>query len=416
MSVRAEDGRTTTRATVSLGSAARELGWQRRELEFAVQLGAVRSVGLGEPAPWGRLDASGSLPPAVPGASWQRRVLRAEIDRLAADPSARQMLRGRLRLVGTAEAAELLGISPGRFTRLARGGCVSPARFSVNRYRAVVWWYLAAELHEFAASEPGLGAPRAPERLRAMMRADVDWRGRNWRARRVGQLLAHSADPWSRAAVSAAVLSAEALAETVPAPAERAFLRELDPPLSPVRAVAPAVCAVVDTAVTADGRDEVIWHQIGLATALDDARVALRGSPQAAAVRQARDATSAARALPEPPTGPADPAQPHHAGSCREATPLGRRRGVSQLPPPGRRAVPPGTPAGRPGTAWEWLAHVAAARRARERGSLRRPAAPGKRGAVSAHERRPARLTHDDGGADLSPRWPGGAGGTTPPA
>ncbi|MFF5719124.1 DUF6397 family protein [Streptomyces buecherae] len=411
MTVRASETRTSVRAAVSLGSAARELGCPRRELEFAVQLGAVRSVGLGELALWGRPTVGRDQgAPAVPGASWQRRVLRSEVERLAADPCALRALRGRLRLVGTAQAAELLGISPGRFTRLARGGCVSPARFYVNRYRAIVWLYLAAELAEFAAGEPELSATRVPERLRAVMRTEADWRGRNWRARRVGQLLAHSSDPWSRAAVSAAVLSTDALAEAVPDPTERAYLRELDPPLSPVRAVAPAVCAVVDEVVTADDRDEVIWHQIGLATALEDARLTPPAAPPAIGEAAVLNSASERRAL--------SVARPALAST---RTGVDRRSDVCRAAP-SRRATPAGPPPARPGTAWEFLARAAAARRAREAESPRRVTAPAARAAVGPRERTPgphgpAAARRRPLGVDLSSRRPtGGAGGRVPPA
>lgn len=355
MTVRAWDaGSEVVGATVSLGSAARELGWQRKELEFAVQLGEVRSVGAGEMAPWNRPVMDGGPPePVTPGASWRRRVVRAEIDRLTADPCAAAALRARLRLVGTGEAAELMGISPGRFARLARAGCVCPARFYVNRYRAVVWLYLARELTEYVAAEPEVSARRTPDRLRAMMCTGADWRGRNWRVRRVGQLLAHSADPWARAAVSAAVLSTEALVETVPDPAERSYLRELDPPLSPVRAIAPTVREVVDEVLTADGRDEVIWHQIGLAMALEDARSAPRAPARAGAPPRPTDAVAGgvsptARATP---LAVATGAQPADARSNRVRPSSIRERTTPQV---------------LPGSVWEWLTHTATARRAKD--------------------------------------------------
>ncbi|MBB5937777.1 DUF6397 family protein [Streptomyces zagrosensis] len=385
MVVHAWDERAAAGATVSLGSAARELGWQRRELEFAVQLGEVRSVGGGEPAVWSRsTTACGPPGPAVPGASWRRRVIRAEIERLAADVCAAVALRSRLRLMGTAQAAELLGISPGRFTRLARGGCVSPARFYVNRYRAVVWLYLAVELAQFAAHQPGLSAARTPERLRAALRTGADWRGRNWRARRVGQLLTQSADPWERAAASAAVLSADALAETVPDPAERAYLRELDPPLSPVRAVAPAVRAAVDQVLTADDREEAIWHQIGLATALEDARLTRR-APRPA--------------LPAPvhPSGPTDHMAPR-ACVTRPALvePLGPiDRGALTGAGPKNAGQDPSAPHdgamaaahARPGAVWQWLSHTAATRSAQETTNSRQPQTTAVQRATRTRER-----------------------------
>ncbi len=353
MTVRAWQARTKARATVSLASAARELCWPRRKLELAVQLGVLRSVGLGELAPWGRPVASrGQRAPVVPGASWQRRVLRSEVERLAADPRALRESRGRLRLVGTAQAAELV---------------------------------------EFAAGEPQLSAACAPERLRAMMRTEADWRGRNWRARRVGQLLTHSSDPWSRAAVSAAVLSTDALADAVPDLAERAYLRELDPPLSPVRAVAPAVCAVVDEVVTADDRDEVIWHQIGLTTALEDARPAPPAAAPATGVAAAFRLTPKERGLPV--ARPA--ALASTAGRCG---PSGRR-------PSGRAVLPRDIPGPVPGEAGDGVGVPGARGRGPPRPGGRAPSTGD--GAGSARGRRHPR-------ADARPPWPGRNPGTHP--
>lgn len=384
-------------ATVSLGSAARELGWQRKELDLAVQLGEVRSVGAGETVPWRRPARSDHrCGPALPDASWRRRVSRAEVDLLVADPCAAEALRGRLRLVGTAEAADVLGISQGRFTRLARAGCVCPVRFSINRYHAVVWWYLAAELMAYAAAEPEVGAPRLPERLRSLLRTEADWRGRNWRVRRVGQLLAQSVDPWARAAVSAAVLDDEALGEAVPDPTERAYLREFDPPLSPVQPKAAALCEVVDRVTTADGRDEVIWHQIGLTTALEDVRMtrkALAAQPSAAhwpahqvpgsqapppigatIVPRAELADRAAATGVAKLPGVANPsgvASPPGAGTptVRDAQRKSPRTDPSHPHPTAATPEGPprqGAPQALPGSVWEWLTHTAVARRARE--------------------------------------------------
>ncbi|NEE44437.1 hypothetical protein G3M55_07410, partial [Streptomyces sp. SID8455] len=67
--------------------------------------------------------------------------------------------------------AALLGIAAARFTRLARAGCVSPVTFYLNRYRAVVWLYLADELASFAAREPELLAGRTPLGMRTMLEA-----------------------------------------------------------------------------------------------------------------------------------------------------------------------------------------------------------------------------------------------------
>ncbi|MFT2016263.1 DUF6397 family protein [Streptomyces sp. 796.1] len=420
MTVRAWGGDATAfGATVSIGSAARELGWQRKELDLAVQLGEVRSVGAGETVPWRRPARDDHRSgPALPGASWRRRVSRAEVDLLVADPCAAEALRGRLRLVGTAEAADVLSISPGRFTRLARAGCVCPVRFSINRYHAVVWWYLAVELVAYAAAEPEVSAPRLPERLRVLLRTEADWRGRNWRVRRVGQLLAQSADPWSRAAVSAAVLGDEALSEAVPDPAERAYLRELDPPLSPVQPKAAGLREVVDRVTTADGRDEVIWHQIGLTTALEDVRMTRkvpaapppathppahqipgRQGPHPTAATLAPRAELADRAAATGVarlSGVANP--PEVAATARDTRRESPR--TSPVHPHPAAATPQGpprqaTPQALPGSVWEWLTRTAVARRAREAPPV--PRGPRTRARPGHGERRPSGVSRPPG-------------------
>lgn len=146
--------------------AARELGLKPGEFEPAVQLGEVRTVASG------------------PGGV--RRVSAGEIERHAGGTSA---LRARLRVVGTAGAAELAGIGPDRFTRLARCGLLTPVRFFLNRYRVVVWYYLATDVAEFAACSPELLSSRLPAALRARAGAGDDGRGANWRRRRVRRLL-----------------------------------------------------------------------------------------------------------------------------------------------------------------------------------------------------------------------------------
>ncbi|GLP64224.1 hypothetical protein TUSST3_08440 [Streptomyces sp. TUS-ST3] len=106
--------------------AARELGLKRSEFDLAVHLGRIRTVP----------DEGGG----------GRHVPRSELDRLRATAGFPDALRQRLRLVGTTEGAEVMEIPVGRFTRLARLGLFSPVRFYLNRYRAVVWLYLADEL------------------------------------------------------------------------------------------------------------------------------------------------------------------------------------------------------------------------------------------------------------------------------
>lgn len=133
-SVRVRDGGTRDDELVGADRAARELVLMRGEFELAVELG---HVGVTTRGPLGR-----------------RRVARSEIDRLRSAEGFPERLRERVRTVGAARGAELMGISPGRFTRLARAGLLTPARFYLNRYRAVVWLYLVEELTVFAAAEP----------------------------------------------------------------------------------------------------------------------------------------------------------------------------------------------------------------------------------------------------------------------
>ena len=72
-----------------------------------------------------------------------------------------EALRERVKTVGTTEGAALMEVTTARFTRLARLGLVVPVKFYLNRYRAVVWLYLAEELRQFAA---GRGERPAAER------------------------------------------------------------------------------------------------------------------------------------------------------------------------------------------------------------------------------------------------------------
>lgn len=123
--------------------AAGELKLTRTEFARAVQLGIVRA---GPPAPGG-----------------SARYTRAELERVRSARGFPEALRERVETVAGAEAAgAVLGISPGRFTRLARCGHVGPVGYRINRYRAVVWLYLSAELREFARREAGCCAAAHP--------------------------------------------------------------------------------------------------------------------------------------------------------------------------------------------------------------------------------------------------------------
>jgi hypothetical protein len=246
------------RDSVAVGRAVRELGLKHREFELALELGEVRAETGPEP---GRL-----------------RVPRAELERLTDDPAAVDGLRGRLRLVGSAEGASLLGVAPGRFTRLARAGCLSPVRFTVNRYRAVVWLYLAHELSEFAGCRPELLTGRHPQELREALRAGVDRRGRNWRARRTRQLVRAANGPWERAAARAAVLGEAELRRAVPDSEERRRLQLLRPRLHTPRSESPVVRGIAAELGVAADEDEITWCRFLLAAELPEARAADDGA------------------------------------------------------------------------------------------------------------------------------------------
>ncbi|MFC7220640.1 DUF6397 family protein [Streptomyces polyrhachis] len=253
-------------AVVPLARAAVELGLKPRELEVAVQLGAVRSTA---------------------GAHGRRRVPWAEIDRVRSEAGYPEALRAQLRLVGTLEGARLLGIGAARFARLARAGCFAPMRFSVNRYRAVVWLYLAQELEEFAEREPELLRDCTPEGVRALVADGGDWRPRLWRERTVRWLLAGEAaqeDPWSRAAVQAAVLPDAEVAELVVDGAERARLAELRPESLTARSSSPEARLVAAAVLRAEQADEVLRYRVGLSLALSEARAADGLAPPSAAL------------------------------------------------------------------------------------------------------------------------------------
>ncbi|MEU8963591.1 DUF6397 family protein [Streptomyces sp. NPDC048491] len=229
------------------GVAARELELKRAEFELAVQLGHIRTV----PGP-GR---------------GHRRVTAREVVRLRAAEGFPEGLRERVRTVGTAEGAELLGIAPGRFTRLARAGRFAPVRCYLNRYRAVVWLYLADELVELALRRPELLGGRHPEPDR-----DQDWRPRNWRARRIAMLARQTDDQWELAAAVAGTLDSAHLAHIVPDPYERAHLRRLCPETFRVHPESPTARGVIDALVLADEPDEIDWCRLRLVEALADAR------------------------------------------------------------------------------------------------------------------------------------------------
>ncbi|WP_229377974.1 DUF6397 family protein [Streptomyces sp. VRA16 Mangrove soil] len=286
------------------GSAARELGLKRGEFDLAVRLGRIRTVAAPE--------------------GGRRRVPCEEIDRIREAEGFPDVLREQVRVVGTAQGAELMGIPPTRFTRLARAGLLTPVTFYVNRYRTVVWLYLAQELSEFARSEthaPLLTRP-APEQVRARLAAGQDLRPRSWRARHARHLLGQCADPWERAAAITAFLDPAQLGELVESPYERAQLHRLRPDESWYGAPDSPTARVVERILIADDPDEISWMRGNLLLSLEEAR-RLRPAPRPATERTPVEETpgteepegmdgaegdaSAARLL-APPT-PAEPAR-----------------------------------------------------------------------------------------------------------
>ncbi|MEU8585831.1 DUF6397 family protein [Streptomyces sp. NPDC048664] len=247
-------GSAVPRSSLSLGGAARELQLKKGELELAMHLGQVRG--------------------APGGTAGGRRIARAEIDRVRGQEGFPDRLRGRLRTVGTQEGAALIDVAPARFTRLGRLGLVVPVKWYLNRYRAVVWLYLAEELQEFAAQEAneGLLTGRTPKGLREQLAEGLDLRPRNWRGRHLGFQLRQTRDPWARAAVVASLLDTGQVEAVVPDPRERAELSRLRPP--PLVSVPPdsPAARVVESVTTAQDPDEIRWFVADLERTLDEAR------------------------------------------------------------------------------------------------------------------------------------------------
>ncbi|WP_128430280.1 DUF6397 family protein [Streptomyces cyaneus] len=273
--------------------AARELGLKRGELDLAVHLGLIRTVP----------DEGGG----------GRRVPCSEIDRLRSGAGFPDSLQDRVKVVGTTEGAGVMDVSVGRFTRLARLGLVVPVKWYLNRYRAVVWLYLAEELEQFAADEnnaPLLNDRRMPEALRGMLDAGVDLRARNWRGRHRGFLLRLADDPWESAGALAAFLDPVQIAEIVPDPYERSHLNRFRP--GPPASGAPGSPAahLAERIMTADDPDEIGLLRADLTAVLE-------------AARQRRPAPR--------PTATRAPAHPVHIGSPRPQEPEPPRGLLSRL-------------------------------------------------------------------------------------
>ncbi|KMS75737.1 hypothetical protein ACM01_08220 [Streptomyces viridochromogenes] len=235
--------------------AARELGLKRGELDLAVHLGLIRTVP----------DEGGG----------GRRVPRSEIDRLRTGDGVPESLQDRVRVVGTTEGADVMNVSAGRFTRLARLGVVAPVKWYLNRYRAVVWLYLADELKQFAADEknaPLLNARRMPEGPRGLLDAGLDLRPRNWRGRHRGFLLRLAEDPWESAGAVAAFLDPVQVGEIVPDPYERSHLIRFRPGPPASGAPGSPAALIAERIMTADDPDEISLLRADLAAVLAEAR------------------------------------------------------------------------------------------------------------------------------------------------
>lgn len=259
--------------------AARELGLRRGEFDLAVHLGHIRTVP----------DEGGG----------GRRVERTEIDRLRAQEGYPDALHDRVRVVGTTEGAALMEIPAGRFTRLARLGLLVPAKWYLNRYRAVVWLYLAEDLRNFTADPKNahLLKGRTPENLRSQLEAGVDLRARNWRGRHLGFLLRQADDPWVRVGAVAAFLSPVEIADVVKDPYERAYVNRFRP-APPGRGTPGSPAAyLAERVTTAQDADEIEWLRSELGHVLEEARAHSR-APRPAVRRTAPAVRAVARPIP----------------------------------------------------------------------------------------------------------------------
>ncbi|KUN41963.1 hypothetical protein AQJ30_00890 [Streptomyces longwoodensis] len=274
--------------TCAPGRAARELGLKRSELDLAARLGRIRTVP----------DEGGG----------GRRVPRAEIDRLSAEPGFPEALRESVRTVGTREAAELMEVAPTRFTRFARAGLVVPVTFYLNRYRAVVWRYLADELRAFAAApeHAGLLHGPTPQTLRGPLAAGLDLRARNWRGRHLGFLLRQAEDPWQRAGALASLLDPVHIAEVVPDPYERAHLGRFRPAPPGHGTPGSPAALLAERIATADDPDEIAWLRADLTHALAEARDE-RPAPRPTTAATAAPALVPPAAAPTAPPGERPP-------------------------------------------------------------------------------------------------------------
>lgn len=294
---------------VTTGRAARELGLRRTEFDLGVRLGRIRTEA-------GR----------APG---ERRVARAEIERLRAGPGFPEALRRSVHAVGTAEGADLLGVAKTRFTRLARLGLLVPVAFHLNRYRAVVWLYLADELRLFGDDEKhaALLTGRMPEGLRGLLDSGIDLRPRNWRGRHLGFLLREAEGPWARAGAVASFLDPLHVAQVVRDPYDRSRLNTFRRrPPGGANPESPGARIAADL-MTARDDDEIAWLRADLARLVDEARAhhpAPRPSASCRPTSAPEPLVSRRPVLGPPPARPAASARPDTPAAADRA----RRRGL----------------------------------------------------------------------------------------
>ncbi|MFE7172683.1 DUF6397 family protein [Streptomyces sp. NPDC057616] len=277
-------GNTVTQAHSTFctpSRAARELGLRRGEFDLAVNLGLIRAVP----------DAGGG----------GLRIARTEIGRLCAEEGYPEVLKKSVEAVGSRKGAELLGVSYGRFTRLARLGVVVPVRFYLNRYRAVVWLYLAEELGQFAADDTNesLLGGRTPSDQRDRLETGLDLRPRTWRGRHLGFLRRQAGDhPWAYAAAVASQLDDVQVAEIVQDPYERAHLNRFRPRPTAHGAPGSPAAQLAESLAMAQDPDEISWLRADLAQAVTEAR-ALQPAPRPAS--GSRPTPTPSCSAPEPP-------------------------------------------------------------------------------------------------------------------
>ncbi|MFD6285878.1 DUF6397 family protein [Streptomyces sp. NPDC060205] len=317
-------------STLAQSRAARELGLKRGEFDLAVRLGRIRTVP----------DEGGG----------GHRVTREEIDRVQAEDGFPETLRERVKAVGTSEGAALMGVTTARFTRFARLGLVVPVKFYLNRYRAVVWLYLAEELRQFADDKkhaPLLNG-RVPETLRAQLETGLDLRARNWRGRHLGFLLRQNEDPWARAAVVASLLDPVQVAEIVPDPYERAYMDRYRPEQTTHGAPDSPAALITARIMTATDPDEISWLRADLANGLEEARdrraaprpTAETGTPEAGHDRPTPPGEHRTRVDHRQPADLREAAELRHPAAVRR--PAGQRRPGEQRRPAEVRHRPGG--------------------------------------------------------------------------